>query len=188
IFFFCLANLYLGMRGILELGGFVAEGGPYAIQHPAPDWIWIMPVSIFLGAISFLFSQIYSKKIGGWSLILPMWSLLFLSLGENFLEYSFLSVNGETVIAWGWLICGILFVIMGAAPLLLAKNVWKSFIMKKKFYTQGVQYSMFGKKIINDEDVGWPKGKIKKVLLVCFLIAAVIGVFLGVEYFNYLIS
>src|SRR5574340_303278 len=44
-----IALLYQGMATVMETaGGFVATGGPYAIAHPAPDWIWIMPGSIFV--------------------------------------------------------------------------------------------------------------------------------------------
>ena len=45
----CLTMLFHGMRGILDLGGFVAAGGSYEIEHPAPDWVWLIPVSIIAG-------------------------------------------------------------------------------------------------------------------------------------------
>ena len=48
LFSFSLTLLYQGMRAIMYLGGFVASGGPYAIAHPAPGWVWIVPVSIIL--------------------------------------------------------------------------------------------------------------------------------------------
>ncbi|MBN2571916.1 MAG: hypothetical protein JXA68_07300 [Ignavibacteriales bacterium] len=186
LFFFCLASLYLGMRGIMDLGGFVAYGGPYVIQHEAPGWVWIMPVSIIAGMASVFLNQVFSKRIGGWSIILPVWSLLFISLGENFLEYSFLTVNGQTVIAWGWLICGVLFVLMGGIPIIFINKIWKNYLLKKQSYSTAIQYTMMGRKIISDEDIGWQKGKIKKVLLSVYIISALIGVYLGIEYFIYL--
>ena len=42
---FAVTCLYQGMRPIMRLGGMVASGGPYAITHPAPSWVWILPVS-----------------------------------------------------------------------------------------------------------------------------------------------
>ena len=46
------------------------------------------------------------------------WPGLFLSLGWNFLEFSFAPPGGG--FAWGWLVCGVVFVLMGGLPLLLA--------------------------------------------------------------------
>jgi hypothetical protein len=46
------------------------------------------------------------------------WPGLFLSLGWNFLEFTFSPPGGG--LAWGWLICGVLFVLMGGLPLILA--------------------------------------------------------------------
>ena len=46
----CLTLLFFGMRAIMELGGFVAVGGPYEVAHPAPDWVWVLPVSIVGGS------------------------------------------------------------------------------------------------------------------------------------------
>ncbi len=46
------------------------------------------------------------------------WPGLFLSLGWNFLEFAFAPPGGG--FAWGWLICGVVFVLMGGLPLLLA--------------------------------------------------------------------
>ncbi len=52
-------------------------------------------------------------------LVALAWPVLFLSLGWNFLQYA-LSAPAEEGIVWGWLIPGVLFVIMGGAPLLAA--------------------------------------------------------------------
>ena len=49
----------------------------------------------------------------------PRWPALFLSLGWNFLEYA-LHPPATTALVWGWLIPGVLFVLMGAGPLLAA--------------------------------------------------------------------
>jgi hypothetical protein len=41
------------------------------------------------------------------------WSALFLSLGWNFWEYGL--ADGPV---WGWIICGVVFVLMGGLPLM----------------------------------------------------------------------
>jgi hypothetical protein len=116
---FCLALLFLAMRGVLALGGMVASGGPYAIEHPAPVWVWLFPVSIFLGLISVFAHQMFHHDAGGPSLLFLAWPALFLSLGYNFLEFSFRQPGGGHQIVWAWLVCGLLFVIMGGGPLLM---------------------------------------------------------------------
>jgi hypothetical protein len=45
-----------------------------------------------------------------------LWPALFISLGWNFLEYGFDPPFGEGL-AWGWLVCGVLFMLMGGIPL-----------------------------------------------------------------------
>jgi hypothetical protein len=114
---FAVTCLYLGMRPIMRLGGMVAAGGPYAIAHPAPSWVWILPVSIFLGMGCF-FLNLFSSDPDGVNLMPLAWPGVFLSCGWNFLEFTFTPPGGG--IAWGWLVCGVLFVLMGGLPLLLA--------------------------------------------------------------------
>ena len=115
-FVFCLTCLYLGMRGVMRLGGMVASGGPYAIAHPAPGWTWIIPVSILVSLI-FIGLNIYaSTRVGGLIILALAWPATFLSLGWNFLEFAFKSTKGQGLV-WGWLVCGVVFVIMGGLPL-----------------------------------------------------------------------
>jgi hypothetical protein len=114
---FCITCLYHGMRGIMRLGGMVASGGPYAIEHPAPNWVWVMPVSILVGMGCF-FLNLFSSDADGVNLMPLAWPALFLSLGWNFLEFAFAPPGGG--IAWGWVVCGALFIPMGGLPLLIA--------------------------------------------------------------------
>ncbi|MEW6553666.1 MAG: hypothetical protein AB1384_05215 [Actinomycetota bacterium] len=130
--------LFLAMRGVLDEGGMVARGGPYEIAHPAPDYWWIFPVSI-IGMIIIVFASMgmfslmrgmagsasspfsgrgaLSGGDGAVSLVaLFFWPAIFLSLGWNFLEYGFFTGEG---LAWGWIVCGVVFVLMGGLPLYL---------------------------------------------------------------------
>jgi len=114
---FCITCLYCGMRGVMPLGGMVAAGGPYVIAHPAPSWVWVMPLSVITGIICF-FLNLFSYDENDINLMPLAWPGLFLSLGWNFLEFAFTPPGGG--MAWSWLICGVMFVLMGGLPLLLA--------------------------------------------------------------------
>jgi len=113
---FAITCVYHGMRGVMRLGGMVASGGPYAIEHPAPTWVWIMPVAIVFGMVCF-FINLFSGGSDQVNLMPLAWPGLFLSGGWNFLEFTFHPPAGG--LAWGWLVCGVVFVLMGGLPLLL---------------------------------------------------------------------
>ncbi|HEX9902344.1 MAG TPA: hypothetical protein VGB72_05735 [Acidobacteriota bacterium] len=116
---FSLTCLYLGMRGIMRLGGFVAAGGPYMIAHPAPRYVWIFPVSIWLGLICVFIHGVQVRKLGGLNLVPLAWPALFISLGWNFLDFAFRPPGGGRLV-WGWLVCGVVFWLMGFVPLIWA--------------------------------------------------------------------
>ena len=118
--------LFLGMRAVLGVGGFCAEGGPYVIEvHCPPGVAELMPLSI-LGL--FVFGGLMFWKgasLGGPYGLLPAlaWPALFLSLGWNFLEFGVNPPGGG--LALGWLIPGVVFVLMGGGPLVLAVGAWR---------------------------------------------------------------
>lgn len=117
----CITIVFLGMRAVMDIGGACAEGGPFVPVQPCPDGApLLMTLSIF-GLIGFGGLGFYAgAKVGGPWVSLPLlgWPALFLSLGWNFLEYGFWPEGGGWV--WGWIIPGVLFVIMGAVPLWFA--------------------------------------------------------------------
>lgn len=113
----CLTCLFLAMRAVLRLGGFVASGGPYVIAHPAPDWVWLVPVSIVTGIAAALVGFFTTRHTGRANLLWLAWPALFVSLGWNFLEFGFSPPTGQGM-AWGWVICGFIFIPMGLLPLL----------------------------------------------------------------------
>lgn len=114
-----IALLYQGMADIMETsGGFVATGGPYVIAQPAPDWVALMPLSV-MGIIFFGIANIWAASRGwGISLVIYAWMALFISLGWNFLRLGFNPPKGLQG-AWAWILCGVIFWIMGFWPLLL---------------------------------------------------------------------
>ena len=58
------------------------------------------------------------------------WPALFLSLGWNFLDYGLDPPGGDDGLVWGWLVCAVLFFLMGGLPLLalwspkVLRNTW----------------------------------------------------------------
>jgi hypothetical protein len=115
-----LTLLWLGMRSVMDIGGFCAEGGPYVIEHHCPKGVAaIMPLSIWGGLIAggIYVWQTIKHKVP--SLVWLFWPALFLSLGWNFLQYG-IDPPGAGGLVWGWLICAILFILMGGIPLAVA--------------------------------------------------------------------
>lgn len=113
-----LTVLFLGMRAVLNIGGFCAEGGPYQIQVHCPEGIdALVPLGV-LGMMVFGALAVISTIRQGPYLIILMWSALFISLGWNFLEFALYPPDKSGLVI-SWLICGVVFIIMGCGPLLL---------------------------------------------------------------------
>ena len=122
-FAFFLTLLFHSMRSVMDVGGFCAEGGPYEIRTTCPEGVaWIIPVSIFGMLLSVGVSVVGAFSQGGPRPYAFAWSALFLALGWNFLEYGFDPPDGGT--SASWLVCGVVFVVMGGVPLVLL--LWKS--------------------------------------------------------------
>ena len=114
----CITTLELASDRAMDLGGFLASGGAYAIEHHVPAWSWIWPVS-FVGVWVFAFAHaLVAWRAGGFNLVLPTWCALFLWAGVSFLRHAF-SPPGGGALDWGWLVCGVVFTATGALPLLL---------------------------------------------------------------------
>lgn len=113
-----LTLVYLSMRAVMDVGGFCAQGGPFVVETECPDNVPGLMVGGLLGGLVLAFVYIgvaVTRKIPSFAGLL--WSALFLSLGWNFLEYAFDSPVGDGVV-WGWLVCGVVFMLMGGLPLI----------------------------------------------------------------------
>lgn len=112
--------LFRGMRAVMDIGGSCASGGPYVSAQPCPDGAAVMlSVAVPVMLVAAFAGSWIAAPLGAPVLLLPMWWLLFGSLGWNFLEYG--AFDGDLV--WGWLICGVLFELM-ALPALLFQLPW----------------------------------------------------------------
>jgi hypothetical protein len=124
---FCITLLWFGMRAVMDLGGACASGGPYVPRVECPDAvIATTPLSIF-GAFGAIGLMLWGGAAlgGGWlGLVFLAWPALFLSLGWNFLEFGFSAPDGGWV--WSWLVCGVLFVLMGAVPLIAVIGAFRA--------------------------------------------------------------
>jgi hypothetical protein len=112
--------MFLSMRAVMEIGGFCASGGPYVIESECPKGVaWMMTVSIFAGLIALGVHVVVSFSLPGPRFALLAWPALFLSLGWNFWEYG-LDPGAESAggTAVGWIVCGVVFVLMGGLPLI----------------------------------------------------------------------
>jgi hypothetical protein len=116
--------LFLGMRAVMDVGGFCAEGGPYQIAVHCPENVTVLiPGSIFVGLAGTAL-YVINRIDGGPNIAILLWSVLFGSLGWNFLEYGYAA--GHPGVEVAWLFCGLLFELMAIAPLWLIgwKMVW----------------------------------------------------------------
>jgi hypothetical protein len=116
----CLAVMFLSMRAVMEIGGFCASGGPYVIESECPKGVsWMMTLSVFAGLIALGVHVVASFSLPGPRFALLAWPALFLSLGWNFWEYGLdpgAESGGGTAV--GWIVCGVVFVLMGGLPLI----------------------------------------------------------------------
>jgi hypothetical protein len=111
--------VWLGMRAVMDIGGACADGGPFVPVQPCPDGVPALLTFGVFGLFGFGGLGLYAgMKVGGPWAALPLlgWPALFLSLGWNFLEYG---TAGDTL-EWGWVVPGVLLVLMGGVPLAVA--------------------------------------------------------------------
>jgi hypothetical protein len=112
--------IFLGMRAVMDIGGYCAEGGPYVIETHCPEGVPLLMTLAFPGAFGAIGLMLWGGSPIGrqyQGLAFFAWPALFLSLGWNFLEYG-VNPPGGGGLAWGWLICGVVFVAMGGVPLI----------------------------------------------------------------------
>ena len=154
--------MFLGMRAVMDIGGFCAEGGPYEIAVHCPKGIpLMMPLSIF-GMLIFGALYFFTGKKDEPNFAFLFWTALFGTLGWNFLEYALYPSDGSGLVI-SWLICGIMFELMAFGPLLFLFN-------KDIFFTI--------------TKAGNGNNNFLLILLLSFSFAAA-GIYSGILIFNY---
>lgn len=111
LFAFCFTLLLLTAAAIVGLGGTsCAAGGPFDVRTPCPDasWLIMVPLPLAIGALA-----IGAYLGGGFGTPLTTWAfpLTFLGFGVAFFIGAFAAGVG-----WGFIVCGALFLVMGAIP------------------------------------------------------------------------
>ena len=113
-FSFAFTVLFLGMRAVIAVGGYCAEGGPYVIATPCPgNTAVLLPASIFIGLAAVGLNVSVARGLGA-SLALLAWPILFIGLSLNFLQAGFTpdSMEGTGIFL------GAMFFVMGVVPLI----------------------------------------------------------------------
>jgi hypothetical protein len=114
-----LTLLFLGMRSVMEIGGACAEGGPFVPIRPCPTGVPLVMFGGIWGGL--VLAGLYAWqafRLGVPNFVALLWPALFLSLGWNFLEFGLDPPGGG--LAWGWLVCAVVFGLMGGIPLVFA--------------------------------------------------------------------
>jgi Short C-terminal domain len=104
----------------MDVGGFCAEGGPFVIEQHCPQGVPGVLIGSLWGGI--ILAGVYAWQAFRYkvpSFVGLLWPALFLSLGWNFLEYAFDPPGTGGGVVWGWLVCGVVFMLMGGLPLLV---------------------------------------------------------------------
>jgi hypothetical protein len=117
----CLTWAFLGMRQVMAIGGSCASGGPYVSAQPCPDGAALLSIAIPLMIAAVFLGSAIAATLSAPTLLLPMWWLLFGSLGWNFLEYGLFDGSVDP----GLVVCGVVFELM-ALPALLFQLPWGS--------------------------------------------------------------
>jgi hypothetical protein len=107
---------FLSMRSVMYVGGSCADGGPYVSAQPCPEGSGFIGIAIPLMLVGTFAASIAAARMAAPNLLVPMWTLLFGSLGWNFLEFAITWPGGVDP---GWLICGIVFELMALPGLVL---------------------------------------------------------------------
>jgi hypothetical protein len=172
----CITLLYQGMAEIMVTeGGFVATGGPYEIAHPAPDWAWMMPLAILAGMLFGGIGVVASFRGWGMNIALFAWCGLFISLGWNFLRLGIWDKPEGLQDAWGWWLSGIIFWLMGFAPLVMVVRVVRE-VLQQVLDRQNAAAQRF-----------WATPKVSAttpVYLAAQLLGAAAGIFGGIALFT----
>ena len=112
--------LFMSMRSVMDIGG---SCGSIESERACPGNVaGLLPGAIWGGLIFTGLYVLVAMKYKIPSVVSLAWPALFLSLGYNFFDYG---VHGQS----GFVVCGIVFVLMGGVPLLWAlPHLWRVYV------------------------------------------------------------
>lgn len=173
-----LTLLFLGMRAVMEVGGVCGSGSTVSVPRvQCPKGVpGVMMLGIFGGLI---FLGIYVFNAIGVNLGALAWPALFLSLGWNFLVYGLDPPVGDVSV--GWLVCAVLFGLMGGVPLVIGLWAWRNGRTKEWRSVQAtrrVAGSRFGP--VDEEHTR----RIKRIAIAVQQASIVAGVWIGIQIFE----
>ncbi len=119
--------LFLSMRSVMDIGG--TCGSIESAQACPGNVAGLLPGAIWGGLIFTGLYVLVASKYRIPSIVSLAWPALFLSLAYNFFDYGVRggSVNG------GWIVCGVVFVLMGGVPLLWAgPHLWRVYVLGRE--------------------------------------------------------
>ena len=149
----CLTIVVLGGMQIMDVGGFVASGGPYEIAHPVPSGFWIQPVA-FCGLFAFSFAHtVFAGRIKAPGLVYAVWCALWTAVGATTFWYGLYPPQGNGL-AWGWLVMGGIFLVVGLGSI------------AAYFATQGL--------------FGWRRSEMSSGRLVLYWVLTITAILIGV--------
>lgn len=116
---------FLAMRSVVAVGGSCATSSSFVVANPCPDGAWLIAPAIPVMILVALSGSGAGHDIGAPNLIVPMWALLFGSLGWNFFDAL---LDDFSVV---WLLCGLMFAAFAAPALLegralFRRTAWRS--------------------------------------------------------------
>ena len=106
---------WLSMRAVMSVGGACASGGAYEIATPCPDGAWLVAVGLPMMLAGAMAGSGIGASLGAPNLLLPMWFLVFSTMGWNFLEFGIWRGDVEV----GSIVCGVVFELMALPVLFL---------------------------------------------------------------------
>jgi len=121
-----LTTLFMSMRTVMDIGGSCASGGAFEIAHPCPGHVAaLMPAVIWGGLIFTGLYVFFAMHYGVPTIVSLAWPALFLSLGYNFFDYGIRGGAGHS----GFIVVGVVFVLMGGVPLVWAiPHLWQVYV------------------------------------------------------------
>lgn len=120
-----LTVIYMSMRSVMDIGGSCGTIDNEGVIRSCPSGVaGLLPGAIWAGLIFTGLYVLVCAKFKVPSFVSLLWPALFLSLAYNFFDYGVRGgVNG------GWIVCGIVFALMGVVPLLWAlPHLWRVYV------------------------------------------------------------